>query len=108
MNKEIFQRQLKKQLNRVKERIHKINQEEALLGETIWKTGGVGIYALEDGARAVRLAVKKESLHLLKATRETLQKMKQGSYGFCEECGKQIEIERLRLLPTTPFCVRCK
>lgn len=104
----LFQRNLKKQLSKVKERIQKIDQEESLLGEVVWKTGGVGIDALEDSARVVRLAIKNESLQLLKATQGTLQKIKQGSYGLCEKCGRQIERERLRLLLTTTFCVGCK
>lgn len=104
----LFQRNLKKQLSKVKGRIQKIDQEESLLGEVVWKTGGVGVYALEANARAMRLAVKNESLRLLKATQETLQKIKQGSYGLCEKCGKQIERERLQLLLTTTSCVGCK
>ena len=37
-----------------------------------------------------------------------LQAMEKGSYGLCEQCGGQIEPARLRILPETTICVKCK
>ncbi len=31
-----------------------------------------------------------------------------GTYGICERCGRPIDPERLRALPETTLCVRCK
>jgi RNA polymerase-binding transcription factor DksA len=31
-----------------------------------------------------------------------------GAYGICEMCGKRIDPARLRALPHTTLCVRCK
>jgi len=31
-----------------------------------------------------------------------------GSFGICEECGEEIDIERLNIRPVTTFCIRCK
>ena len=36
-----------------------------------------------------------------------LLKIKQGIYGKCERCGKQIEIGRLLVLPTAQYCLSC-
>lgn len=104
----LFQRHLQRQLKQVTSRLEKIERDELLLTEAVWRTGGVGMYALEDSARTIRLVAKNESLKLLKNTQITLQKIKQGTYGICEKCARQIEVERLKILPATTFCVRCK
>jgi RNA polymerase-binding transcription factor DksA len=39
--------------------------------------------------------------------RAALQRIRDGSYGECVRCGKQISAERLNVLPETPFCKDC-
>lgn len=36
-----------------------------------------------------------------------LLKIKKGTYGKCENCGKQIEVGRLLAMPTAQYCVSC-
>ncbi len=36
-----------------------------------------------------------------------LQRMDDGEYGYCAECGDKITEERLDILPYTPFCAKC-
>ena len=38
---------------------------------------------------------------------EALARIKNGSYGICESCGKTIPKARLNVLPYTPDCVQC-
>ncbi|MGE4518430.1 MAG: TraR/DksA family transcriptional regulator [Desulfobacteraceae bacterium] len=28
-------------------------------------------------------------------------------FGYCEECGEEIDIKRLKIMPETRFCVKC-
>ena len=37
-----------------------------------------------------------------------LEKIKQGKYGICEKCGKEISEERLGVIPETKICGQCK
>ncbi|MGC9323587.1 MAG: TraR/DksA family transcriptional regulator [Desulfomonilia bacterium] len=37
-----------------------------------------------------------------------LQRMDQGEYGFCEDCGENIPVGRLRAMPFATLCVKCK
>ena len=37
-----------------------------------------------------------------------LQKLDEGTYGICEDCGKRIPATRLRALPSAYLCVLCK
>jgi DnaK suppressor protein len=34
-----------------------------------------------------------------------LEKIEKGTYGVCEKCGKEIEIERLEAVPEARFCM---
>ena len=36
-----------------------------------------------------------------------LEKISDGTYGACEECGGRIPKARLEIIPDTPFCVKC-
>lgn len=36
-----------------------------------------------------------------------LFKIKKGTYGKCEKCGKQIEVGRLLAMPTAQYCLLC-
>jgi RNA polymerase-binding protein DksA len=44
----------------------------------------------------------------LKAIDSALGKLEQGRYGECEDCGSEIPIERLRVLPFATRCVYCQ
>ena len=37
-----------------------------------------------------------------------LQKIEEGSFGNCEECGEEISVKRLEARPETSLCIRCK
>jgi DnaK suppressor protein len=43
----------------------------------------------------------------LAAIEEALQRIEDGTYGACVECGEQIKKMRLNALPFTPLCIRC-
>ena len=37
-----------------------------------------------------------------------LLKIEKGSYGFCEECGDDISLKRLSIVPEAAFCQSCQ
>lgn len=39
---------------------------------------------------------------------KALEKLDDGTYGKCENCGNEIPIERLEAIPTASLCVTCK
>ena len=39
---------------------------------------------------------------------KALRLAEQGTYGICEKCGKRIDPARLRALPYSTLCVKCK
>jgi DnaK suppressor protein len=45
---------------------------------------------------------------LLAKIEEALQKIEQGVYGECENCGEEIGIKRLEARPVAELCIDCK
>lgn len=46
--------------------------------------------------------------HLLRKIDRALQRIRENTYGECEECGKTINAERLEALPWATMCVKCQ
>ena len=44
----------------------------------------------------------------LKAINDALQRLKEGTYGICEECGGEIPEKRLLVMPFTSLCIVCQ
>lgn len=44
----------------------------------------------------------------LKKVRKSLQKIEDGSFGECEDCGAEISHNRLLARPTADLCIHCK
>ncbi len=44
----------------------------------------------------------------LKEINDALEKIRMGKYGICENCKKEIEIERLETYPAAKTCLKCK
>lgn len=44
----------------------------------------------------------------LAATRQALERIESGEYGYCEECGDAIGVARLEVLPEAHLCVGCQ
>ncbi len=45
---------------------------------------------------------------LLREVEEALLRVKEGTYGVCQECDEPISPKRLQALPWAKFCVRCQ
>jgi len=44
----------------------------------------------------------------LKDINLALEKIRNGKYGICEKCGKEIPEERLKVHPEARFCIKCE
>ena len=49
--------------------------------------------------------VRSEMLDLID---DAFTRLREGTYGLCDDCGNEIPIERLRVLPFVSRCVRCQ
>lgn len=44
----------------------------------------------------------------LKEIEESLDKIKNGSFGICESCNELIDIKRLKVKPYAKYCISCR
>ncbi len=51
------------------------------------------------------LGPKRQELEAIEAA---LQRLENGNYGLCENCGLPIEPRRLEIMPETPLCRNCQ
>jgi len=58
--------------------------------------------------QASNQALLKQLQHRLKRVEHALAKFENGSYGYCENCGKPIDFARLKALPDARFCMHCQ
>ncbi len=56
----------------------------------------------------VALHARRKLESQLASVRAALQRVTDGTYGLCVECGTAIPPERLEFVPDAPFCVACK
>ncbi len=54
------------------------------------------------------LRIRDRERKLIMKIREALQRIEEGHFGQCDECGDDIGIERLNARPVTTLCIECK
>ena len=64
--------------------------------------------ATAESDRAFTLRIRDRERRLIKKVKEALQRIDDGTYGICEECGEEISLSRLKARPVTRLCINCK
>jgi DnaK suppressor protein len=64
--------------------------------------------ASADQDQSFELRMRDRERRLLKKINEALERMAEGTFGVCEECGEEIGEKRLLARPVTTLCVNCK
>jgi DnaK suppressor protein len=54
------------------------------------------------------LRIRDREAKLIAKITEALDRLENGTFGICEECGEEIPIKRLRARPVTTLCIECK
>ena len=57
---------------------------------------------------AIDLRTRDRERKLIKKIDQTLQRIEDDDYGFCDSCGVEIGIRRLEARPTATLCIDCK
>lgn len=107
----------KRELDRIKKELHRRRNE--LLGqaldpgdadlrserENLLDSGDV---ASQEVNQAFKIRLREREQKLLKKVDSALQRVDDGSFGTCDDCGEGIEIKRLLARPVTTLCIECK
>ena len=54
------------------------------------------------------LRIKSREKKLIEKIRIALERLDNGTFGICEECGRDISIKRLKARLVTTLCIECK
>jgi len=58
--------------------------------------------------RNFHIRMKERERNLLLKIEHALEKIKEGTFGICEECGRPIGDKRLEARPVVTLCITCK
>jgi len=58
--------------------------------------------------RSKDFALRESAMISVAAIDQALERINNGTYGFCEVCGQEIPLERLQAMPSTTLCRECK
>ena len=64
--------------------------------------------AVFDSERSYTLRIRDRESVLIKKILASLTDIEDGLYGICDDCGRDISIERLKARPVAKHCIRCK
>jgi len=64
--------------------------------------------ATAESDRSFTLRLRDRERKLIKKIQEAQQRLEDGTYGICEECGDEISVPRLKARPVTTLCIACK
>jgi DnaK suppressor protein len=92
------------------------------LDELLGKAGNTVVDLLDSGAhlsdpldravldteRSYTFRIRDRESVLIKKIHASLEDIDDGVYGICDDCGRDIAIERLKARPVTRHCIRCK
>ncbi len=56
----------------------------------------------------LELKARDRERKFLKKIEESLERLENGEYGYCDDCGSEIGLERLEARPTANQCIDCK
>lgn len=64
--------------------------------------------ASAESDRAFTLRIRDRERRLIRKIQAAIQRLDEGTYGICEDCGEDISIPRLKARPVTKLCINCK
>jgi DnaK suppressor protein len=64
--------------------------------------------AAQEEEFSIELRTRDRERKLIRKIDDTLERLEQGEYGYCDSCGIEIGLRRLEARPTAEKCVDCK
>lgn len=97
------------ELKRLEQELREAEEELALIEEKLEDKGDFG---LGQGASTLyewemNLALRESAQEKIKSIKAALERLGEGEYGICQECGQPIDPARLEILPHTTLCIEC-
>ena len=91
----------------VEEEIKTLDADDPVLSDQTPESSEPGTDSWLADVHSRAQASKMGLVKMLESTKRALKKLNSGKYGKCENCGKEIEEERLDLIPEATLCITC-
>ena len=98
-------RELLKEQEELREQLKRLQTAEY---ENIGHSSHMAEDATEAFEQAVGVALRRQIAESLEQGERALDKLDNGVYGICENCGERIDPARLKAIPQTTLCLKCK
>jgi len=99
---EALKRQLEAERDRIRSEIEELDRRLEVKPDYSLGAGDPAVYQWE-----FNLALRQQTLEKLEDIEDALARMADNRYGKCLKCGREIEEERLEVLPSAALCIRC-
>ena len=93
-----WRNQLREEVDRT---VHHMQDEAANFPDPVDRASQEEEFSLE-------LRARDRERKLVKKINQTIERINEDDYGFCDECGIEIGIRRLEARPTATMCIDCK
>lgn len=98
---------LSRQQKEVEKNIKEVEENDPATTPALAETSEPGTDSWIADAHTKTLALEAQLKRTKNSIVKALKKVKEGSYGKCEKCGKQIGLSRLLVIPTAQYCLSC-
>jgi RNA polymerase-binding transcription factor len=99
--KKLLSQRLKENLEKIQDTLTEITDGKDRLSEKVDQAS-----LASDVGFALR--IRERQTKLTEKIRDALERLEDGTFGICEECGEEIPLKRLRARPVTTLCIQCK
>ena len=103
--KDYFRKLLSGQLD---ELLGKNSHTAGSVADTTEKSLDFTDQATQESDMDFNIHMKERDSRLVAKIKEALERIEDGTYGICDECGQTISEERLKVRPVTTMCIKCK
>lgn len=91
----------------VTNKLQAIEEEGRDVSEATPESIELGSSSWQADTDSTKEAIKQHLLDFAQKIQGTLLKLQKGTYGLCDKCKRNIEKERLEIIPTASLCIAC-
>lgn len=96
-----------RQQKQVEKNLKVVEEDDPAKGDTLAESSEPGTDSYIADTHTKILALGEQLKKTNNNIRTALLKIRNGTYGKCDKCGKKIEIRRLLAMPTAQYCLSC-
>src|SRR3989338_9158752 len=98
---------LRRQQKEVDKNIKEVEEDDPVKSPALAESSEPGTDSYIADTHTKTVVLEQQLKKTKTSIKEALLKIKNGTYGKCEKCGKQIELGKLLAMPTASRCLSC-